>query len=232
MLEKLNEIQTRDLKLDTLEEEKKQTPPELIEARERKADLEERLAGKRREHERLRQRVSESELELRALEERRKSASESSLRATSAKEAAQFQNQELQFATRVQELEEDTLPLMEGLDVLAAEVAELETALAELDPVVADLAAQEEARLVAIDDRMGRVRDERDGLAGAVDTGLLRQYEQVRRARRGVGLVEIAGQTCGGCTVRLPLHVVQKARRGAGITRCPSCGRILWPKES
>lgn len=231
MLEKLNEIQNRDLKIDTLEEEKKQTPPELIEARIRKTDLEERLAAKRREHEALRQRVSSSELELRALEERRKSASEASLRAGSSKEAAQFQNQELQFATRVQELEEDTLPLMEQLDVLAAEVAELEEALAELEPMLAELAAQEEARLEEIDDRMGSIRDEREGLAGAVDDGLLRQYEQVRRARRGVGLVEIAGQTCGGCTVRLPIHVIQKARRGTGVTRCPSCGRILWPKE-
>lgn len=231
MLEKLNEIQNRDLKIDTLEEEKKQTPPELIDARTRKTDLEERLAAKRREHEALRQRVSSSELELRALEERRKSASEASLRASSSKEAAQFQNQELQFATRVQELEEDTLPLMEQLDVLAAEVAELEEALAELEPALAELAAQEEARLEEIDDRMGSIRDEREGLAGAVDDGLLRQYEQVRRARRGVGLVEIAGQTCGGCTVRLPIHVIQKAKRGTGVTRCPSCGRILWPKE-
>jgi len=36
---------------------------------------------------------------------------------------------------------------------------------------------------------------------------------------------------CGGCNVKLPLHVVQKVRSGNGITRCSNCGRILWYRE-
>ncbi|MEX2502520.1 MAG: C4-type zinc ribbon domain-containing protein, partial [Trueperaceae bacterium] len=70
--------------------------------------------------------------------------------------------------------------------------------------------------------------------ATTVETMLLRQYEQVRKAKRGVGLVElVAGRNCGGCNMMLPIHVVQKAKRaGPAIVRCPSCGRILWHKES
>ncbi|MEZ4607948.1 MAG: hypothetical protein R2865_14450 [Deinococcales bacterium] len=40
---------------------------------------------------------------------------------------------------------------------------------------------------------------------------MLKQYELVRRSKRGVGLVKIVGgNTCGGCSMRLPIHVLQK----------------------
>lgn len=232
MLERLSDVQNRDLELDTLHEEKGQTPPELIDIRAREARLQERLALKQQEHAELRRRVSRNELELEALEGRRKAASESALRASSSKEASQFQNQELQFATRIQELEEDTLPLMEQLERLAGDVNGLQEELDEVAPLLAELTAQEEARLESIDASIARIVGERNALADSIDRALVRQYEQVRRARRGLGLVEIINnERCGGCNVKLPIHVIQKARRGVGVTRCPSCGRILWAKE-
>lgn len=233
MLERLNEVQVRDLKLDALDAERADVPADLVAVREERRSLETRLAGRRAERDELRARVRAADVELQALRERTKTASESSLRADSAKEAAQFQNQELQFATRAQELEEDTLPLMEELERLDGIVAELEAEHAELAPRHDELEEQERARLTEIDEREGDLRSERDGLAAEVEGRLLRQYEQVRRSKRGVGLVEIAGgRRCGGCNVQLPIHVLQKAKRSAAIVRCPSCGRILWAKDA
>lgn len=231
MLEKLSEVQAFDLRLDALQEERAQTPPELLETREKQRDLVQRLDRKKQERDELRRRVASTELELKSLQERRKDASESSLRASSAKEASQYQNQELQFATRVQELEEDALPLMENLETLENEVDGLQAEVDELQPVLDAMVADETARVTEVDARSETIHQQRESLATTIDGGLLRQYEQVRRARRGLGLVEIKdNQACGGCSVRLPIHVIQKARRGPGVVRCPSCGRILWPK--
>jgi len=233
MLERLNEVQVRDLKLDALDAERADVPADLVAIRDEHRALEAKLAGRRTERDELRQRVRAADVELQALRDRTKSASESSLRADSPKEAAQFQNQELQFATRAQELEEDTLPLMEELERLEAVVAELEAELAELTPRHDEFEQQERARLAEIDEREGDLRSERDALAAEVDARLLRQYDQVRRSKRGVGLVEIvAGRRCGGCNVQLPIHVLQKAKRSStSVVRCPSCGRILWAKD-
>lgn len=231
MLEKLNEVQGVDLKLDALQEERGQTPPELIQEGERKKDLESRLERKTQDRDALRSRVAANEMDLKALEQRKRDASESALRATTTKEASQYQNQELQFATRVQELEEDTLPLLESLENVQADVTALEEELAALIPEYEALVARENDRLAEIDGREDRLGNERKSLANEIDAALLRQYEQVRKARRGVGLVEIVGnERCGGCNVKLPIHVIQKARAGKAVTRCPSCGRILWPK--
>jgi len=231
MLEKLSEVQGFDLQLDTLREERAQTPPELLETREKRHDLVRRLERKKQERDELRRRVASTDLELKTLQQRRKDASELGLRASSAKEASQYQNQELQFATRVQELEEDALPLMETLETLEQEVDGLQAELDEVQPTLDTMVAEEDERVAAVDAKTDEVKKRRDALAGTLDRALLKQYEQVRRARRGVGLVEIVdNQRCGGCSVRLPIHVIQKARRGRGVVRCPSCGRILWPK--
>ncbi len=231
MLEKLSEVQGFDLQLDALKEERSQTPAELLETRERRTDLAHRLERKKQDRDELRMRVANTELDLKAMQGRRKDASESSLRASSAKEASQYQNQELQFATRIQELEEDVLPLMESLEALEQEVDALQAQLDELQPTLDAMLSDEEARVADVDARAESIRQQRDTLATSLDGSLLRQYEQVRRARRGLGLVEIVdNQRCGGCSVRLPIHVIQKARRGPGVVRCPSCGRILWPK--
>ncbi|MBW6455227.1 MAG: hypothetical protein K0A98_05030 [Trueperaceae bacterium] len=228
MLETLSEVQSLDLQRDALAVERGEVPTELLAARERRETLQRELAKVQQEHEALRRRVASNELDLKTLQERRKDASESALRATTSKEMAQYQNQELQFATRAQELEEDTLPLMEELEGVAATMAELEAQLAAMTPELEGLEAAERERVAGIDARDADLADRRARLCTDVEAGLLRQYEQVRRARRGLALVGIqGGKRCGGCHVQLPIHVLQKVRKGAGVTRCPSCGRLL-----
>jgi uncharacterized protein len=233
MLKTLSTVQALDLEIDALDAERAQTPPPLIEARARERQLTAEITQRRAEEEALRRRVQAAELELKSLQERRKEATEGALRAATGKEASQYQNQELQFATRAQELEEDTLPLMEELETREEGVAALQAQLDELAPELDMLASEEDARLVELDERLNELRGRRDALARSIDAALLKQYEQVRRARRGLGLVSVVGgQRCGGCNVRLPIIVMQKVRKGAGTTRCPSCGRILWDAET
>lgn len=228
MLRTLSEVQALDLELDAVAAEREQTPPELIDARSRQQALLADLEQRRLELEALRKRLSANELELGSLQERRKSAAASALRASSAKEASQFQNQELQLATRLQELEDDTMPLLEEQETRQTGVEELEALLAALRPEVEALETDEQARLAALDERARTLQQQRDRLAAAIQPVLLKQYEHVRRARRGLGVVPVNGGTCGGCNVRLPIFVVQKVRKGQGVTRCPSCGRLLW----
>lgn len=233
MLETLNQVQRRDLDLDALLEEKGQTPAELLELRTQIERLQVQLGDAEARYDDLRKEVSRSELELKALDERRKSSAQGALEAATSKEASQYQNQEMQFATRYQELEEDTLPLIERLEGLEDDVNRLRGDLEDLEPELERAAQAEADRVAGVEARLGALSAERDAVAQGVDAALLKQYEQVRRARRGVGLVEIVdNQRCGGCNVRLPIHVIQKARGSKGVTRCPSCGRILWIKAA
>ena len=85
--------------------------------------------------------------------------------------------------------------------------------------------------VAGIEASMANLQDERSSLANEVTPALLKQYEQVRKAKKGTALVLIVNnERCGGCNVKLPIHVLQKVSKGQEITRCPSCGRILWAK--
>jgi uncharacterized protein len=231
MLEKLSEVQTRDLSLDVFEGEKLKVPQALIELQAETEALGRKLADRRDKYQDVAKQVRASELEMGALSERRKAAAASALEAESNKEASQFQNQELQFATRLEELEGDTLPLMERMELLGGEVAGLEEQFNELQPRLDTMIAEEKARLEGIEASMANLQDERSSLANEVTPALLKQYEQVRKAKKGTALVLIVNnERCGGCNVKLPIHVLQKVSKGQEITRCPSCGRILWAK--
>ena len=233
MLETLSEVQGLDLERDALAAARGETPLELLAARTRRTELESERDRVKSDHDDLRKQVAATDLELKTLQERRKSASESALRAASTKEMSQFQNQELQFATRAQELEEDALPLMERLETRATELAALQAQLDELAPELEVAEELERSRIDEVDVRDADLADRRERLAVTVEAMLLRQYEQVRKARRGLALVGLQdGKRCGGCHVQLPIHVIQKVRKQQGVVRCPSCGRLLFQEPT
>lgn len=229
MVEALSRVQDTDLELDAVLEERGKVPPSLTRLREQVEDLDARLVERRAERDALEKRVRAGETESQDLAQRAKDAAEAALRAGSPKEAAQYQNQELQFRTRQQELDEETFPLMEELETLREAVASLEAERGELAPQLEEQEEAERQRVAELDARAETLRAERDRLAAEVSSTWLRPYEQVRRSRGGLGLVSIRdGRQCGGCSVQLPIHVLQKAKRAdAGVVRCPNCGRLL-----
>ncbi len=226
-LQQLELVQEHDIRIDSLTEEKSQTPRELLEAAQERERLAAALEQREAEQMENNREMREGEMNTDDLRAKRKAAGDSALRAETSKEISQFQNQELQFATRLQELEEDLLPVMERQMALDEEVTSLRDQLAELDPRLQELQAAEDARLAGLDSRIAEESVQRDALAGNVDPALLKTYEQVRRARRGTGIARISDGRCAGCNVVLPMHVIQKVRQKKGIIRCPSCGRML-----
>jgi predicted nucleic acid-binding Zn-ribbon protein len=231
MLDLLRRLQTFDLDIDVLEDEKGKTPEELTQARQKHHELEQQLQSVNEKHAAVRASVRENELELANLGGLKDAAAKAAFEASSSKEASQYQNQELQFTTRLQELEEDTLPLMERLETLEANVAALKEEVVALEPELAEFEQQEQARIQTLVDKQAGISDKRNTIASDVKPSLLRQYDQIRGAKRGVAIVPInPGQTCGGCSARLPTHIVQKAMKGTGskVLKCPNCGRMIY----
>lgn len=232
MLKQLFDVQTKDLEIDTIRAEIDETPEELIETQTLFEQLEGRLESARAQFAELRKEANANELEIANLESRRKAASDSAVNAASNKEVSQYQNQALQFSTRIQELEEDTFPILEKMEALQERINGFEAEHAELKPKIEELTKLEEERVKEITKRIDALSKGREQMSSGIDASLLKQYEQVRRARRGVGMAAIKNKSCGGCAVQLPIFVIQKAMKGKSIVRCPSCGRILWAQSN
>jgi predicted nucleic acid-binding Zn-ribbon protein len=53
-------------------------------------------------------------------------------------------------------------------------------------------------------------------------------YEKVVENRGTPAVVEVVGQYCQGCQIRLSIHDVTRAIKGSEIVQCKSCGRIIY----
>lgn len=67
---------------------------------------------------------------------------------------------------------------------------------------------------------------ERAPLAAAVSSGLLAQYDAIRKKHGGIGMGVVQGANCGACGNNLPTKVLDWLNSDKVIT-CESCHRIL-----
>ncbi len=80
--------------------------------------------------------------------------------------------------------------------------------------------ADQQALLARAEERIG-------GLRAALPAPLLDAYDETCRKKGGRGIAAIRGGLCEGCRVAVPTSMAQQVRRGDGMIRCTSCGRIL-----
>ncbi|MGC8837256.1 MAG: zinc ribbon domain-containing protein [Anaerolineae bacterium] len=121
--------------------------------------------------------------------------------------------------------------------VLEAMIASEETSAAvqEAEATLARLEAEREATCRALvqerEDLKGRLealQRRREALVAEVQPGDLQTYEalRARRGSRPVALVQ--GKACQECGIALPTAILQRAREGTELIRCPNCDRILF----
>lgn len=76
-------------------------------------------------------------------------------------------------------------------------------------------------------DIAGQTAEQRAIRAGLGETELA-LYDQLRRRKGGLAVVEIMGSTCPGCGVRVTANVLQQlGQSGQPYARCGNCERIL-----
>jgi predicted nucleic acid-binding Zn-ribbon protein len=56
----------------------------------------------------------------------------------------------------------------------------------------------------------------------------LRQYERLRKQKNGIAVARISDKTCAACGSTLTAATYSSAKVPSKITRCNSCGRILY----
>ncbi len=80
--------------------------------------------------------------------------------------------------------------------------------------------------------RMAQLQQERQQHAESIQKSLLKQYERIRIARKGIGLVVASLGRCAGCHMMVPPQLYNQLQKGQEIVTCPSCLRLLRPEKS
>lgn len=73
-----------------------------------------------------------------------------------------------------------------------------------------------------------KLESQRDKQREKIDIGILKQYDRIQNARKGVSVVHVEGSACGGCGAFVPPQIVSEVRAGSGPHTCDSCSRFLF----
>jgi hypothetical protein len=73
-----------------------------------------------------------------------------------------------------------------------------------------------------------RLKSEREAAVRTIPAAALQLYEQLRQSRGGVAVAQVAEKNCAACGSSLSSSLLQLARSPNQLTRCDTCGRILY----
>ncbi len=125
-------------------------------------------------------------------------------------------------------LEEEMMAVMESLERVAANLAEEEAALAELETDVAALIDAPRAEASELSQGLDGAKAEREELAQKIDGSLRGKYEKIFDRRGGTAVVEAKKGICTGCRMSLPPQLFNELQRYKEVRQCPSCHRIIF----
>ncbi len=228
-LERLYQVQQLDLELDTLQAQEGETSAELRDARAQQERINNDLEDVEISLEGVEKQVRRLELDLATSQEQiGRNKAEQDKNATNAKLQSQYENVIQQLLERVGDYQESLAPLYQRRDALSARSKELRAEHRALRPRLAGLDEQDEARVAALRQSSQQDRERRAGLAAEIEPRLVKEYNLIRRSKKGLGIVSFEGGRCQGCNVQLPTNVQQRAALGRlPAVKCPSCGRFL-----
>jgi len=129
---------------------------------------------------------------------------------------------------RQRELEDRVLEAMSSVE-------EAERGLAEADSSLSDIESrwqgEQESLLRQREDLQREIPEleaRRSRQETSIEAEVMRQYDGLRAAHQGRAVAKVERGICQGCRITLPMHVLQRARKGNHLVRCTSCERILY----
>ncbi|MDD4578551.1 MAG: hypothetical protein PHS75_08390, partial [Anaerolineaceae bacterium] len=76
--------------------------------------------------------------------------------------------------------------------------------------------------------QLPKINAQRDALKSQLDAKLLEEYDALFKRKGGVAVAEVYDSSCKACGVELSPTDIQLAANPNMITKCKSCGRILY----
>ncbi|MGE4056641.1 MAG: zinc ribbon domain-containing protein [Vicinamibacterales bacterium] len=202
---------------------------------ERQRTLDQRIESSRAQVAGARQQLADSQAARREIEKElavhqgRLSKYRDQLMAVKTNVEYQAMQKEIEHAqTGVKTFEDQILEKMLEGDDLTAAVKRAETDAAAVEKAVAADRKTLATEMTDLNARVAALAEERAGIVGALDRGVLRIFELVSKRRNGVGVAEARDGICTICHVRLRPQVFNTIRRNEQIIQCDSCQRILY----
>ena len=224
----LIKIQSIDAEIYKLQEEKASKPAQKQSLKEEFSRKSEILKDKENEIKALQLKRKEHEIDLETKEKEIKKYQTQLLQIKTNKEYSSLQKEIEGLKADNSVLEDDILGLMDKIDKNKAEITEEKENLSAEEKKLKEEIAKIDQEIKDIDEKISSLNKERNTLSADVDKRLFAQYERILKAKSGLALVAVVGESCGGCHRVLPPQVINEARMKDKIIVCEFCARLLY----
>lgn len=129
-------------------------------------------------------------------------------------------------------IEEELIKLIDEVDMAKKKIAEEKELFQQEDGKAKIEKDRVNARAKEMEDRLAKLDSERQKIVPKVERQLLAAYERVLKNRDGLAVVQVEGDSCGGCNMILPPQVINDVKLRIDVVVCGSCSRILYMDEN
>ena len=223
----LEELQELDLKVDGFQAEKQGLLAEMAVLEKRLQDAREELAARNGD---LEARSAEKLAleENMATEQANIARSETNLKEIKTQKEYQAVSKEISTAKKlIAEIEEQLLQKIGEIEQIAVDLAGRNENLAELEQNVAGQKAEVQAKIDQLESSILQDQQNRSDTAKEIPASMLKRYDKLREARRGIAVVEARDGSCLGCNMHIPPQLYNNLFRGDDLITCPHCQRML-----
>lgn len=144
------------------------------------------------------------------------------------KELQDLQAESEALRRTIKTLEDEQMKLLEGNESRQSAKSKAEADLQQL----LNQKATENSLLLGerekLKSQLPKINAQREALKSQLDPRLLEDYENLFRSKGGVAVAEVFDESCKACGVELSPTDIQIAANPNKITKCKSCGRILY----
>ena len=132
------------------------------------------------------------------------------------------------LAGRVNELEDETLELLDRIEKREVEIGDLALVVTDESAAYGHLAADTERAQQSSRDLLAELTFRREKTVAALPPAQLRQYEEIAKNRAGRAVTAAAAGLCLACRLGFPPQIFNELQRNEKILTCPNCGRIIY----
>lgn len=227
-LKKMLILQDRDMKLQQVEEALLTIP------KERQA-AEAKIEGIKASIEAARQRIKELETKGKTIETEMASI-EAQIVKYKNQQLQVKKNEEYQALTheieaagaKISDLESQELEVLYSLDDERKVFAESEVTFKKEIVLEEKAIARFNEREAEMSGELEAARSAKADAEGQLDNPSRSKYGQVARGLKFPVIVELSGQSCKGCHMRVSNAILSEVKAAAEITTCDNCGRVLY----
>lgn len=233
-LKLLIQLQEIDTKLRNLEKMKGNLPEEVLELKKQHADLSLQLADTEQKLNQAAQDRRHCEMEVKTLETQMAKYKQQIYAVKTNKEydalTAEIETTEIEIS----DLETQILEYLELEETLQPQIVHHREMLQQIEISIAVKEKELSKLLQSTEQELTTLQNQRQQLLPKIPKPVLGNYERVRKAKEGLGVVPIDNGICTGCFSNLPPQTALEIKRMNQLITCQTCGRFLiWePNEN